>query len=358
LLGAGFSAPMGYPMGWALGELIRSAVKNIAESGDTYYLRDRFPEILHIMINNYMASHNESFDYEDFFEYIIPYCRDEEIGTKLDKCRISKQIPIEEMGLNYQNDYQRFVCSLLKDGDGNQFYWDQNKHLLDYKNFIGVLESLLDRDYEINIHTLNHDLVFESFKKSPIGNEICDGFDYENVLYYGQNRKGRNVCLPYFNNKYDKKIRLFKLHGSIDQYTYFKNDYYDNHIKISNIVDTDKSLYKLENGRVYEFRFSTITPDFLTGIASKQAVYETRPLYNKLFPQFEENLKQAERLIIVGYGGKDNGINQRIIEHFNRSKPCFIFDPYPSKCLRNFAADIGAQPIIEKRVEEFEIPNF
>lgn len=42
---------------------------------------------------------------------------------------------------------------------------------------------------------------------------------------------------------------------------------------------------------------------------------------------FQSNLKHAEKLIIVGYGFKDEGINSIIMNHFNyKEKPIHIVD--------------------------------
>jgi len=356
LLGAGFSVPMGYPMGDSLGEMIINKVNSIVEKYDSNpnpeYLYDGFPHILQKMIQYYKSSHDEHFDYEDFFEQIILYCKDKKKGEEINRYRLIQQIPIDRMGLNYQDTYQKFVCNLLRDADGIQFYHEQNKHLSDYKNFLTELESLLVRGYEINIHTLNHDLVFESFKNSSIGNEICDGFELKNTPYKGKNGK-EWIELPYYNGTYDKKIRLYKLHGSIDQYAYYKENEdfkYDNHIKV--YEDTSNWEFRKNDET---FHFPELHPDFLTGKDSKEPNYN-KPLYNKLIPRFEENLRNSKCLIIIGYGGKDDGINKRIIN--NLHSPCFVYDVELKSELEKVIEKVDtAKNFQNKGVQDFELPT-
>ncbi|MBR1889189.1 MAG: hypothetical protein IJ816_00990 [Alloprevotella sp.] len=78
--------------------------------------------------------------------------------------------------------------------------------------------------------------------------------------------------------------------------------------------------------------------------------------YKKLFNRFRQNLKKAECLIIIGYGGRDLGINKYILDYFDyRDKPSFIVDPfyYSNEDLKRFGETIGARPI-EKSVSEFQ----
>ena len=69
--------------------------------------------------------------------------------------------------------------------------------------------------------------------------------------------------------------------------------------------------------------------DFLTGTTSKIKRYNEPLLFRKLFKKFRKNLRDADKLIIIGYGCKDEGINEMIKENFDyRHKPLFIIDEY------------------------------
>ena len=61
-------------------------------------------------------------------------------------------------------------------------------------------------------------------------------------------------------------------------------------------------------------------------------------------------------MIIIGYGGRDAGINKYILENFDYyNNPSFIVDPSYSnnEDLKKIGDMIGAKPI-EKSIEEFE----
>ena len=52
-------------------------------------------------------------------------------------------------------------------------------------------------------------------------------------------------------------------------------------------------------------------------------------LFKKLFEEFKNNLKNAETLIIIGYGCKDEGINELIKDNFDyQHKQIFIIDAF------------------------------
>ena len=359
LLGAGFSYPMGYPIGNSMEDRLNDAIDNYIQEFNAAPRKetlDRFPFVLREMMACYKESHNNTFDYERFFEYIPNCCFDERITNARNKYHYKHQYSIEYIALDIQDDYLRYTSDLIKDEKGKQFYNEQDtEQLSKYEQFIDSLKELLERGYDINIHTLNHDLLFESFKNSPvIGGDICDGFDCENSPYKGNIGK-EWVTLPYYTGKYDKRIKLYKLHGSIDQYAYYEeneNFKYDNHIKVYENVSNWE--FKKNDGT---YHFPEWHPDFLTGVKSKERKYNSY-LYQVLFPKFVDDLKSADCLIIIGYGAKDNRINELIVKNFNYSnKSCFIYDPYPNEILEGFANNIKKE-ITRKCVEEFELPNF
>ena len=75
-------------------------------------------------------------------------------------------------------------------------------------------------------------------------------------------------------------------------------------------------------------------------------------LYKKLFKKFRNNLRSAQKLIIIGYGGRDSKINEIIKQNFDyQNKKVFIIDPYPSGDLKTFANQIGAKTI-EKSISD------
>ena len=106
------------------------------------------------------------------------------------------------------------------------------------------------------------------------------------------------VRLPFYNEQYDKKFRLFKLHGSRDYGVYYSrgND------GVSRPEAYLKTRYGIGLGKFYkEVLDDTGLPlkyedcwidyhaDFLTGTTSKIERYSEPLLYKKLFQYFRSN---------------------------------------------------------------------
>jgi hypothetical protein len=69
-------------------------------------------------------------------------------------------------------------------------------------------------------------------------------------------------------------------------------------------------------------------------------------------------LKEAEILIIVGYGCKDSEVNKMITENFDyKEKKCFLGDPFPNENVKKFANQIGAK-IIDRFLNDLIIKDF
>ena len=84
--------------------------------------------------------------------------------------------------------------------------------------------------------------------------------------------------------------------------------------------------------------------DFLTGTTSKIQRYNEPLLFRKLFKKFKKNLQNAEKLIVIGYGCKDKGINEMIKEYFDyTNKPVYIIDKYAGDTVLEFGDNINAK---------------
>ena len=100
-------------------------------------------------------------------------------------------------------------------------------------------------------------------------------------------------------------------------------------------------------------------PDFLTGTTAKIFRYDEPHLYQKLFKHFEENLQRAEKLVIIGYGGRDERVNEIITEHFDhQNKSSYIIDPYAGKAIKELAEKLGATLLpSDKTVETITVDD-
>ena len=389
LIGAGFSAPMGYPIGNQLNAKLLSCTGDnfsfslageicvssdgskpdlgIKNSYDWYF--DFCKDAIH-----YYNDNIKTFDYEEFYDYLKDGAN-EDNGLKelFEKSNYSKSEfeNFERYVSQIDNIYNQLVSFYLEDGVGKSWYDDEGMHLKPtfsgYTGFLNCIEELKN-EYIINVHTLNHDLFFERLNNTEwINGELCDGFNDIESPFYGDllhDNRTYKCRLSRYTGKYKKKIRLYKLHGSKDYYVYYTSKgstlYPETYIKTRwGIGNTDfyKEIRK-KNKTEYENCSINYHPDFLTGTSSKISRYSEPLLYKKLFELFKKNLKSAEMLIIIGYGCKDVEINRFIIDEFGSNKPCFIIDPYANNTVKEFIKSLGTKTkLIEKQIENLHLKD-
>jgi hypothetical protein len=395
LLGAGFSAPMGYPIGNQLTQRILFYAKcdncfAFSSAGELYVSKDGTkpnPENKNSYdwyfdfckdAIRYYKDNIKTFDYEEFYDYLKEKAKaKDDIGLKerFEKGDYPKSdFDIFENYL-YQIDkiYVQIIGFLLKGKDGKSWYDDEPTHLKptfnDYTGFLNCIEKLAE-NHIINVHTLNHDLFFERLNRIEwINDELCDGFEelgspfYGELLHYNRTYKCR---LSRYTGKYRKNIRLYKLHGSKDYYVYYTNKgkgstlYPETYIKTRWGIGNTDFYKKIKKGKSVEYENCSVNyhPDFLTGTTSKIARYKEPLLYKKLFELFKKNLNRAEMLIIIGYGCKDSEINKYIIEQFGKNKPCFVIDPFADKTVKDFIKELGSNTtLVSEQLNDLSIAD-
>jgi hypothetical protein len=208
-----------------------------------------------------------------------------------------------------------------------------------YTGFLNCLEEILINSL-VHVHTLNHDLFFERLNSTEwlSGNFMTDGFDELGSPYYGK-IEGNMVRLSCFTNEYNSNLRLYKLHGSVDQYLFHTFGNYDRYKKIKEKVGTTNLYKEITNKKgqlEYINDWINYHSDFLSGTTSKILRYK-EPFYENLFTLFEANLSNSEELIIIGYGAKDVEINEIIETHYDyRNKPIRMINLYPDKAVEDF----------------------
>ncbi len=173
-------------------------------------------------------------------------------------------------------------------------------------------QAVADRDLRsIDFFTLNNDAVFEQYlRQRKI--EYFDGFS--------QGTDGKfwwNTTL--FLQTTKPRIRLLKLHGSVNWYT-------DQHFGKGS-----KSIEKVDGAALpYIWRDlpEKAEPVFLAGTLNKMLDYTTE-VFSLLQSEWFRSLYQSDVLVICGYGFNDKGINTRIVEWFNFStnKILVVIDP-------------------------------
>lgn len=76
----------------------------------------------------------------------------------------------------------------------------------------------------------------------------------------------------------------------------------------------------------YQAVFTDTYPDFLSGTTEKIRQYNI-PFYEGLFNYFKNNLLNSSKLLIIGYGFQDKGINDLLeMNYLVYRKPVIVID--------------------------------
>jgi hypothetical protein len=378
LLGAGFSAPKGYPIGNGLNNLIlKTKVGRFGmDSKGELFVKSRKQNVNALVYKNTheigldicltlvrdFKRRKKYFDYEQFFDYLTQTEGIEQIDFLSKNRSCSRDV---------KNALNQIVSYYLKDENNKQYYDDEPQFLGYYQKYRGLHSFIngLPNDIIVDFHTLNHDLFFESLNRTDtLKNELCDGFEELGSPYYGElnlNSRKYHCRLSHYTGKYNKRFRLYKLHGSLDYAIYWKpvggQLFPEKYVKVRrgiSIADLKKEITKSDGSLGYESCWINYHSDFLTGSTSKIERYNEKTLYKKLFKLFKSNLKKAEKLVIIGYGGRDKEINRILMRYFDyKSKPVFIVDPFPGKTVMELKEKMNAK-LIKRILQNVDTRDF
>lgn len=371
LLGSGFSVPKGYPVRDKVNKFLIDFDYDrfdISQGGQLYECRERNMqfysphqrnfEFCKRIIGTYKTQICD-FDYEKFFDFIHSKDIEKEPYKNCANGLIIEEKEYNGLVRGLDNIINQMILQVIKDQDGNIWYNNDSTHFGsfddDYDSFLRVL-SKWSNDYLVDVHTLNHDMLFESFNnRDYIEGKICDGFDEYGSQYYGNLRKDNNEyhCrLERYTGRYNKPIRLYKLHGSFDYVRFYDREKFgckSKYVKIKKNIGAEDIMKESKSEMEYENFLFAYHADFLTGIFSKIERY-SEPFYKKLLNTYKKNLRSAEKLIIIGYGGKDKKINNAILRNYDyKNKSVIIIDLEPSNNLKLFAKKLDAT-LIQKSV--------
>jgi hypothetical protein len=313
--------------------------------------------ILEEIIKDYKYNNSGNFiDYEDFYQYVMDKASlDGWYEAIIDSAatRFYTETELKDKNSEYYGRAfkqperylpKEIVNYLIMDLlTINKTWKELIENYTEFLNFIKQYE-------EVNIFSLNHDLVFEClFKKNNIS--YCDGFSSVNSSIYHQSTPQR-----IFQNEFSTaSIKLIKLHGSIDMYafehgiekdsvvqldgyyTYFKpEDYRSKHYAVR--VD------HLNSDNILQRYNSNITPRFITG-KNKQIQVATDYMYSQLHQMFQHKIIHGKELLIIGYSFGDPHINAVLnsfttaigpnIINFNY-KDCFPYSAPSIKEIKKF----------------------
>jgi hypothetical protein len=326
----------------------------------------------------------ELFDYERFYDAInIEYRKEEplcfdiwsEEYSKLATKYTEDNLPYERLVANFSIIYDQLIAFFLK-GKRNSLFYEDVKTSIDYdKDYSVFLQYLKERsrDSIIDVFSTNHDLVFESFRNiQDFRDIISDGFDDYGSEYFGEIEVDRfkyKCRLERYTGKYNTPIRLYKLHGSVDYILYHKNKKIRrtvNGYKVEENYAIPLKYVKIKQGinpydivkstrckREYMYLSTAIRPDFLSGAQTKIKKYNNPLLYKKLFRQFAKCLREADKLIIIGYGCNDTIINEYVNKNFNdSSKRAYMINPDANNLVSKLEINIVPIPeVVDKGID-------
>jgi hypothetical protein len=339
VIGAGFSRAADFPTGNDLNQKFFESMENkILNMSSDEWVWDEYDDatsnngrlnsdylnisyLLSEFVECYQREFCRIFNYEEFYDWFRDKYNNqellEELALKVNE-RLKKDFKIDdssehiikEPNINHYNKIYKSFNYLIGDLLLRPYKRVEKKDY--YKVFIDYLNHF----EEIEIYSLNHDLLIE-FLLSEFNINYSDGFTTNNSPIRGDN----NEILKIFDNYYPNKIRLYKLHGSIDyhlfeemieegaisrptgKYWYYKpGTYHNKHFA--------KRIDLSTNEVVQKYNFNTL-PQFLTG-KNKMDFIQGQHFYGDLYDNFVKTFINCTELLTIGYSFADLHINSVI----------------------------------------------
>ena len=147
----------------------------------------------------------------------------------------------------------------------------------------------------LNIVTLNHDTLIEQVL-SENNIRFVDGFGSQDgdVRWYDD---------TVYDDK-DARVRLIKLHGSVNWYSFSVNG------KVYPAIVVGRDPMQSNNEKGERLKNHLQTPSFLSG-ANKVISYN-KGIYADVFYRFHQVLRENDLMVMSGYGWGDTAINFRL----------------------------------------------
>lgn len=328
LFGAGISIPSKIPSTKHITEKIFSGDGIVRGLAENYFFGDSskfsydpyqqfipriitFLNLLKKELKDYYQDSNATINYEDIY-YLVDFIRKNIYGTE-------KNPAFKYLLKNFEkviNDLSSPIDPLIDSTVTLETLLNEVIRYMEYstilslykspENFNGLTflnELISDSDLSnMDIFTLNHDLVIEKFFKS-INENFCDGFGKEINGY-------RFWDQTLFSTK--NKINLYKLHGSVDWY-YFDPESW-----------VDRRVCKCSPEIIWR---DPRKPIILIGTYNKLAEY-IKTIFLELFYLFYKNIYLHNRIVIIGYSFGDKGVNEKLFNWvLQENNKMIIIDP-------------------------------
>lgn len=196
------------------------------------------------------------------------------------------------------------------------------------KGFVKWLTSIIEEQDQVDLFTLNYDLLLETILLQTLG----QGAFMEFYRHAGEWKEIRAPHL-YFNPPHalrkwkDCRVRLYHLHGSISS---FKNLN-----KEAKYLNKKKDEYKggtifkitteaIRENNFYQKIFDlNIVPSIITGGKKSEKIKELpfRFYYDEFIKILSNNDRLCDKLFIIGYSFRDDHINKALSERIKLSHP-------------------------------------
>jgi hypothetical protein len=378
-IGAGFSVPAGLPKASDLNSGILKADKlpitfhtdgELHEGINDLSIQSLHDEAFQVgikIIQRYSYIHG-NFDYEEFYEYLFDIFhrslkreQDEELQEMYPFFKNTFGSPdglMLHLRINqFMYLYPKLVHYLIR--KSNKEEQEAKNYVIEYKKYMDYMKALVDAGNVVEIYSLNHDTILEELMASyELSESFCDGFSRVGSPFYEN-----QIALERFTNKYDKPIRLHKLHGSTSYYA-FAVETKPSHFDVVNLIKSDyhlneESLLYVENNSQYKFTKAMLglEAEFLTGTKSKAKRYDAPIYYKPQFENFERDLMSTDNVFVIGYGFKDERVNEIIKQKVNKEARCRVVDPYINESAINKAGDVLPNVrIIKESITDMDWP--
>ena len=311
LLGSGVSIPAGMPCTAAITRRVLSGRgvnrhptnqiyyvgREFYDSPNGYVRRVRaFLKRLKVEIDGYYLPYYHKTNYEDLY-YVaaqVADCELKEYDNPAVQPLIDKILPAvrqllcrrvvngriwEELKLL---DLAREACKYIKHV-AFHLLSDKPRRLDHLECIIGACKD--DALTLVDLFTLNHDLILEQCLLAK-QIEFSDGFD--------RSTNDDGVWAPFRYQKGNARIRIFKLHGSL------------------NWTRRSDGTVTIRRNERPQLRADG-EPEFLAGTFNKILEYAAE-IYATLQSEFLNSLSRCDHLVIAGYGFCDKAINRRVVE--------------------------------------------
>jgi hypothetical protein len=277
-------------------------------------------------ISRYYANTRPT-NYEDLY-YIAKQIHDSEVreyDNPVVQAFIDKIMP--EITSVLSNKQDEWRLSRLADEAMLYIEWELwrllSKKPSHLENLCCIKDACQDNQVStVDIFTLNHDTVLESYLLQN-NIEFVDGFGtLDNEVRYWNEILFENLS---------SKVRFFKLHGSVNWFKFTSDDGKNESVTCINHWD----IWHTRNPAGYLQTPSPSRPMILAGTFNKMMAY-THDIYADLYCRFQQSLHQTSRLLMIGYGFADKGINSQFLEWlFSSENRAVIVNPKPEHHARH-----------------------